>query len=142
MLAKLLPFVVASIAILLMLSRRLPSDLAQPVRNLIHINFPFTSRIAKGPVAFASSSMSHGLGPSLAAVDFEVHGRVQGVFFRAFTGDKARQLGLVGWVRNTNAGTVQGSAQGPADKLEEFKVSEGTHWMQPCFSIELQLLFP
>ena len=37
----------------------------------------------------------------LIAVDYEVFGRVQGVFFRKFTNEKANSLGLRGWVKNT-----------------------------------------
>ena len=50
-------------------------------------------------------------------------GQVQGVFFRASTRDEARRLGLTGWVRNLEDGSVQVEAQGPAeevDALEEF----------------------
>ena len=35
---------------------------------------------------------------------------------------EAQALSLVGWVRNTNQGTVEGEAQGRPDKLVEFKV--------------------
>lgn len=48
----------------------------------------------------------------LRSVDFEVFGKVQGVFFRKFTADLARQLQLVGFCRNTNTRTVQGQIQG------------------------------
>ena len=37
----------------------------------------------------------------LVAVDYEVFGRVQGVFFRKYTNDKANTLSLRGWVKNT-----------------------------------------
>ena len=37
----------------------------------------------------------------LIAVDYEVFGRVQGVFFRKFTNEKGNSLGLRGWVKNT-----------------------------------------
>ena len=36
-----------------------------------------------------------------------VHGRVQGVFFRGWTVEAARGLGLGGWVRNRRDGTVE-----------------------------------
>jgi acylphosphatase len=43
---------------------------------------------------------------------FEIFGRVQGVFFRKHTEQRARDLGLVGWVENTDRGSVRGQAQG------------------------------
>jgi acylphosphatase len=48
-----------------------------------------------------------------------VTGRVQGVFFRAWTKDQARELGLSGWVRNCGDGSVEAHVEG-----EESKVSE------------------
>jgi len=42
-----------------------------------------------------------------------VHGRVQGVFYRDWTVRNARELGLVGWVRNREDGTVEALLQGP-----------------------------
>lgn len=41
-----------------------------------------------------------------------IKGRVQGVFFRASTKDKALSLGLLGWVRNLPNGQVEIIAQG------------------------------
>ncbi|MFO1463041.1 MAG: acylphosphatase [bacterium] len=48
-----------------------------------------------------------------------VRGRVQGVFFRAFTQGSAQSLGLRGWVRNRSDGSVEFLAQGEKDPLEE-----------------------
>jgi acylphosphatase len=45
-----------------------------------------------------------------------VSGQVQGVFFRAECAERARALGLSGFVRNTPGGTVEASFEGdPAD---------------------------
>lgn len=52
-----------------------------------------------------------------------ISGKVQGVFFRETTKTVARELGLNGWVRNTDEGTVEALAQGASeaiDKLIEF----------------------
>jgi acylphosphatase len=46
-----------------------------------------------------------------------VKGRVQGVFYRQSTLDKARSLGLVGWVRNQNDGSVALQATGPREVI-------------------------
>jgi acylphosphatase len=46
---------------------------------------------------------------------------VQGVFFRAHTADKARQLGLVGYVMNTSKGSVKGEVQGAPPAVDEMK---------------------
>ena len=42
-----------------------------------------------------------------------VRGRVQGVGFRAFVEDEARQRGLQGWVRNRRDGSVEAVFAGP-----------------------------
>jgi acylphosphatase len=41
-----------------------------------------------------------------------VQGRVQGVYYRASARDRARQLGLSGWVRNCPDGSVEIIAEG------------------------------
>ncbi|KAL4444208.1 hypothetical protein ABPG75_011945 [Micractinium tetrahymenae] len=56
------------------------------------------------------------------SVEFEVFGIVQGVFFRAYTTDKAKQLGLVGFCQNMPQGTVKGEVQGRRQAVEEMKV--------------------
>ena len=48
-----------------------------------------------------------------------VHGRVQGVFFRAQCADAAQALGVAGWVSNEPEGTVQAVFEGDADAVED-----------------------
>ena len=50
-----------------------------------------------------------------------VHGRVQGVGFRAHVEYHARQIdGLTGWVRNVGEDTVEAIAEGERRKVERF----------------------
>lgn len=51
-------------------------------------------------------------------VHLRIWGRVQGVFFRASTRDKAVLLGLRGWVRNRSDGTVEAVAEGEEAALQ------------------------
>ncbi len=46
-----------------------------------------------------------------------VTGKVQGVYFRASTRYKARELGLSGWVRNEEDGSVRIIAEGEENAL-------------------------
>ncbi|XP_043518655.1 acylphosphatase-1-like isoform X1 [Frieseomelitta varia] len=57
----------------------------------------------------------------LVGVDFEVYGRVQGVFFRKYTQKRGTELGLKGWCMNTDNGTVVGRLEGSESKVEEMK---------------------
>ncbi len=55
-----------------------------------------------------------------SAVFLKIHGRVQGVYFRASAQSKAKGLGLAGWVKNSHDGTVESHAEGLKEKLEQF----------------------
>ncbi|XP_061467755.1 acylphosphatase-1 isoform X2 [Rhineura floridana] len=64
-------------------------------------------------------------GDGLISVDYEVFGKVQGVFFRKNTQAQGKKLGVVGWVQNTDYGTVQGQIQGPTVKVRQLQ-----EWLQ------------
>jgi len=61
-----------------------------------------------------------------------ISGRVQGVFFRAFTKATAEKLGLCGFVENLNNGTVYVEAEGEEDKLGALRVQleKGSHFFR------------
>jgi acylphosphatase len=48
-----------------------------------------------------------------------VHGRVQGVFFRDTARQRARGLGLSGWIRNRPDGTVEAVIEGEPQAVQE-----------------------
>jgi acylphosphatase len=52
--------------------------------------------------------------------DVKVGGHVQGVFYRASAIEKARELGLSGFIRNENDGSVYIEAEGSAEDLLRF----------------------
>ena len=55
-----------------------------------------------------------------ASFSATVHGRVQGVYFRAFVRDRAEALGLKGYVRNLSGGrAIEVRAEGEKTKLGE-----------------------
>jgi acylphosphatase len=47
-----------------------------------------------------------------------VSGRVQGVWYRAHTQEKAQEMGVVGYVRNCADGTVEIVAEGEEHRVE------------------------
>jgi DNA ligase D-like protein (predicted 3'-phosphoesterase) len=51
-------------------------------------------------------------------VRIAVHGHVQGIGFRDATVRHAHELGVFGWVRNDNDGSVAVHAEGPSDAVE------------------------
>jgi acylphosphatase len=52
--------------------------------------------------------------------EIKVTGRVQGVWYRKFAEEKANELGIKGWVKNTVDGGVLLMAQGEEIELETF----------------------
>ncbi|MBN2127612.1 MAG: acylphosphatase [Candidatus Diapherotrites archaeon] len=68
-----------------------------------------------------------------------VSGRVQNVFFRAFTHRWANELELKGWVRNLHSGEVEFEAEGSEEALKELikKIHKGTP-LSKVESVELK----
>jgi len=56
----------------------------------------------------------------LAYLEIKVYGHVKGVYYRAFTSQLAKSLGLRGYVRNLpKMSAVEINAEGPKEKLED-----------------------
>jgi acylphosphatase len=55
----------------------------------------------------------------LKTVTVRIEGRVQGVYYRAWTEQTARRLGLDGWVRNRRDGSVEAVFSGPEIQVDE-----------------------
>lgn len=62
---------------------------------------------------------------ALKQLQLVVRGRVQGVYFRASAQREARRLGVSGWVKNRNDGSVEILAEG-----EETAIRELYGWAQ------------
>lgn len=56
----------------------------------------------------------------LKKIRITISGKVQGVFYRMNTKNKAGELGLTGWVKNTPNGKVEVLAEGKERVLKEF----------------------
>jgi acylphosphatase len=56
----------------------------------------------------------------MKAIHLKIQGVVQGVFFRQSTQEKANELGIKGWVRNCEDGTVEAEAEGHEQDLKRF----------------------
>jgi len=54
---------------------------------------------------------------------YQIEGRVQGVGFRWFVHSEAAEIGLRGWVRNTDAGHVEAVAAGEPEQMEELELA-------------------
>lgn len=50
-----------------------------------------------------------------------IKGRVQGVFYRNWTIENAKELGLKGWVRNRRDGSVEALFSGTPENVDEME---------------------
>ncbi|HWI92263.1 MAG TPA: acylphosphatase [Flavisolibacter sp.] len=55
----------------------------------------------------------------MPTVHLVISGKVQGVFFRATAKDVADEIGVTGWVKNTEEGDVEIKATGDHDQLQK-----------------------
>ena len=63
---------------------------------------------------------------------YRIRGRVQGVGFRYFAEQAAQALGISGWVRNDDDGTVQVYAVGTPEQMSELaaRLWQGPRWAE------------
>lgn len=57
----------------------------------------------------------------METIHLEIRGHVQGVGFRWYIVEKAKRLGLAGWVRNRADGCVELAAAGPVDAVRQLE---------------------
>jgi len=55
----------------------------------------------------------------LISIHIKIHGKVQGVFYRAETKKKADSLHITGWVKNMSDGTVEALFEGDEDNINQ-----------------------
>ena len=56
--------------------------------------------------------------PETKRAHLRIHGRVQGVFFRAELQERARSLGVAGWGSNRPDGTVEAVLEGDPERVD------------------------
>jgi len=56
----------------------------------------------------------------MRTVHLVIKGKVQGVFYRASAKEKAEDLGITGWVKNTREGFVEAVACGNDKAVQQF----------------------
>jgi acylphosphatase len=78
----------------------------------------------------------------MTVLHFLIKGRVQGVGFRWLVQREAAELGLLGWVKNTDQGHVEIVAAGEPDLLAELKIAlrKGSRGSRVDAVLEDQLL--
>ena len=59
----------------------------------------------------------------MPVIHLKVAGKVQGVGFRWFVCERAQELGLAGWVKNTSDGDVEMLASGDHSKLQALEAA-------------------
>ncbi len=62
---------------------------------------------------------------TVTRVHLFISGKVQGVYFRHYTKEKAVELGLKGWVKNRMDGKVETVFEGASEQVNEM-----VHWCQ------------
>ncbi len=67
----------------------------------------------------APAEVSEAQGKDQKRAHVRISGRVQGVFFRDSTRQRAQELGLTGWVKNLPDGRVEAVFEGPSEKVGE-----------------------
>ena len=68
----------------------------------------------------------------------KAEGRVQGVGFRMYVQQNAMDLGITGWVRNMEDGTVDMELQGTQEQIERLEaiIRKGNYFIRvPAFSL-------
>ncbi|PHU06486.1 Acylphosphatase [Capsicum chinense] len=84
-----------------------------------HILHRFQSPPLSSPMSSLSSEQNSG--HDAKTVRAVIKGRVQGVFYRDWTVENAKELGLKGWVRNRRDGTVEALFSGSPEKVQEME---------------------
>ena len=57
----------------------------------------------------------------MTKIRLQIHGKVQGVFYRQSALEVAKILGLSGWIKNNPDGTVEAEAVGSPEATDKFK---------------------
>ncbi|OIT00690.1 PREDICTED: uncharacterized protein LOC109229140 [Nicotiana attenuata] len=81
----------------------------------------FPSPHFSSPMSSLTSDHNSNATPDIKTVRAVIKGRVQGVFYRDWTVENAKELGLKGWVRNRRDGSVEALFSGSPEKVQEME---------------------
>ncbi|KAK8943522.1 hypothetical protein KSP40_PGU007063 [Platanthera guangdongensis] len=90
-----------------------------PPTNTLRLTLAAAVATSSGRSMCAAASVSSSDSQPAKCVRVEIKGRVQGVFFRDWTVENARDLGLRGWVRNRRDGSVEAVFSGDPDAVRD-----------------------
>ncbi|KAL6503097.1 hypothetical protein OROHE_023726 [Orobanche hederae] len=90
--------------------------------NCSHLSLPPFPPLLRRMSSISSSQETDNPIPLDAkTVRVVIKGRVQGVFYRNWTVNNAKELGLKGWVRNRRDGSVEALFSGSPEKVQEME---------------------
>ncbi|KAK4343041.1 hypothetical protein RND71_038857 [Anisodus tanguticus] len=113
-----------SFKLLLLLPRRVGRSSSLQFRSCFVLPctpLHFLHKFRSPPLSYPMSSLNSDAGPDAKTVRAVINGRVQGVFYRDWTVENAKELGLKGWVRNRRDGSVEALFSGTPEKVQEME---------------------
>ncbi|VFQ78952.1 unnamed protein product [Cuscuta campestris] len=92
-----------------------------PLRLCLPLLLRFRELPLSSPMSTDAAASASPPSSDITTIRAVIKGRVQGVFYRDWTVENAKELGLKGWVRNRRDGMVEALFSGSREKVLEMK---------------------